>query len=254
MLCCAGRRLPVTHERVERRNRNKTTVDFEMLAQRLARIRATVAVRAERHETARHPALYLVGHDLHVIRCGDVRPRPVGEALLQVALAGFLVRVQLVPSLHLERIAAQFIEARYRPNVARDAEILVKQFGRAEDLALKISRDIGVRLTLKTWPPVTHKIDPDIDEAMYALIEDLLFSQQLAKIGYVKGVGASTRSNPRKNLTGDPYFTSGYRVVLMIDRRPYSFEDLQTFNWENPISERIKRLTTDPQRDFDEQR
>jgi hypothetical protein len=116
----------------------------------------------------------------------------------------------------------------------------------------QISRDIGVRLTLKTWPPVTHKIDPDIDEAMYALIEDLLFSQQLAKIGYVKGVGASTRSNPRKNLTGDPYFTSGYRVVLMIDRRPYSFEDLQTFNWENPISGRIKRLTTDPQRDFDE--
>ncbi len=31
----------------------------------------------------------------------------------------------------------------------------------------QISRDIGVRFTFKTWPPVTHKIDPDIDEAMY---------------------------------------------------------------------------------------
>ncbi len=117
----------------------------------------------------------------------------------------------------------------------------------------QISRDIGVRFTLKAWPPVTHKIDPDIDDAMFALIEDLLYSQQLAKAGFVKGVGAATRSNPRQNLTGDPYFTSGYRVVLLLARRPFSFEDLQSFNWESPISDRIKRLTTDPQRDFDEQ-
>jgi hypothetical protein len=117
----------------------------------------------------------------------------------------------------------------------------------------QISRDIGVRFTLKVWPPVTHKIDPDIDDAMFALIEDLLYSQQLAKTGFVKGVGAATRSNPRQNLTGDPYFTAGYRVVLMLDRRPFSFEDLQSFNWESPISDKIKRLTTDPQRDFDEQ-
>jgi hypothetical protein len=87
----------------------------------------------------------------------------------------------------------------------------------------QISRDIGVRFTLKVWPPVTHKIDPDIDDAMFAIIEDLLYSQQLAKTGFVKGVGAATRSNPRQNLTGDPCFTSGYRVVLMLDRRPYSF-------------------------------
>jgi hypothetical protein len=116
----------------------------------------------------------------------------------------------------------------------------------------QISRDIGVRFTLKVWPPVTHKIDPDIDDAMFAIIEDLLYSQQLAKTGFVKGVGAATRSNPRQNLTGDPYFTSGYRVVLMLDRRPFSFEDLQSFNWESPISDRIKRLTTSPQQDFDE--
>ena len=117
----------------------------------------------------------------------------------------------------------------------------------------QISRDIGVRFTLKVWPPVTHKIDSDIDDAMFALIEDLLYSQQLAKTGFVKGVGAAPRSNPRQNLTGDPYFTSGFRVVLLIDRRPFSFEDLQNFNWENPISDKIKRLTIDPQRDFDEQ-
>ena len=54
----------------------------------------------------------------------------------------------------------------------------------------QISRDIGVKFTNEIWPPVTHEIDPDIDEAMFALIEDLIYSQQLAKGGWVKGVGS----------------------------------------------------------------
>jgi hypothetical protein len=100
---------------------------------------------------------------------------------------------------------------------------------------------------------VTHKIDPDIDEAMYAFMEDLIYSQQLAKTGWVKGVGAATRSKPRHNLTGDPYFTAGLRAVLMFDRRPYSFTEIQRFDWEeSAVSTKLKRLTIDQQQDFDE--
>jgi hypothetical protein len=117
----------------------------------------------------------------------------------------------------------------------------------------QISRDIGVRTTFKTWPPVTHKIDPDIDEARISLIEDLIYSQQLAKTGWVKGVGAADRRTPRFNLTGDPYFTDGYRAVLVFDRRPRSFMEIDQFDWEQPISNRIERLETDQQPDFDEQ-
>jgi hypothetical protein len=118
----------------------------------------------------------------------------------------------------------------------------------------QISRDIGVRFTFQTWPPVTHKIDPDIDEAMYALIEDLAYSQQLAKIGWVKGVGVATRSKPRHNLTKDPYFTAGLRAVLMFDRRPYSFKEIQRFDWEkSAASTRLKRLETGLQLDLDMQ-
>ena len=117
----------------------------------------------------------------------------------------------------------------------------------------QISRDIGVRLTLKTWPPVTHKIDPDIDEAMYALIEDLIYSQQIAKIGYVKGVGAATRLKPRHNLTGDPYFTNGYRAVLVFDSRPRSFIEIENFDWEQPVSYQLKRLTVDQPGDLEEE-
>ena len=118
----------------------------------------------------------------------------------------------------------------------------------------QISRDIGVRFTFKTWPPVTHKIDPDIDEAMYALLEDLIYSQQVGKAGWVKGVGAATRSKPRKNLTGDPYFTAGYRSVILFGDRPYSFAEIESFGWESPLSMRLKRMETDLQQDFDEHR
>jgi hypothetical protein len=118
----------------------------------------------------------------------------------------------------------------------------------------QISRDIGVRFTFKTWPPVTHKIDPDIDEAMYALLEDLVYSQQIAKTGWVKGVGKATRSKPRHNLTGDPYFTAGLRAVLMFDRRPHSFMEIKSFDWEeSAVSTKLKRLTIDQQQDFDGQ-
>ena len=115
----------------------------------------------------------------------------------------------------------------------------------------QISRDIGVRFTFKNWPPVTHKIDSDVDEARYALAEDLAYSQQLARVGYVKGVSTATRSKPRHNLTGDAYFTDGYRLVLMFDHRPRSFHEIERFDWEDPVSSRLRRLSIDNQSDFD---
>jgi hypothetical protein len=98
----------------------------------------------------------------------------------------------------------------------------------------QVSRDIGVRFTTKARPPVTHKIDPDIDEARHALIEDLLFSQILAKIGFVKGVGRATPSKPRRNLTGDPYFTDGLRAVLILDAGPIPLNQITELDWEHP--------------------
>ena len=67
----------------------------------------------------------------------------------------------------------------------------------------QISRDIGSRLTIHTPTLTTHKIDPDVDEARDALMEDMAYSQSLAKMGLVEGVGAAARSAPRENLT-DP--------------------------------------------------
>jgi hypothetical protein len=79
----------------------------------------------------------------------------------------------------------------------------------------QISRDIGVRFTLKTWNLTTHKIDPDVDDARDYVIDDLMEAGRVSHIGYVAGAGAATRAAPRRNLTGDPYFTDGLRAVAV---------------------------------------
>ena len=96
----------------------------------------------------------------------------------------------------------------------------------------QISRDIGSRMTIHSPTFTTHKIDPDVDEAARALIEDLVYSQGLRAIGFVGGVGAATREAPRKNLTTDPYYTSGLRTVLLFDSEPTSLDEIEFLPWE----------------------
>jgi len=98
----------------------------------------------------------------------------------------------------------------------------------------QISRDIGIRFTSKTWNLMTHKIDPDVDETRGYIIFDLLNSEAIEKLGFVPGVGSALVSEPRENLTGDPYFTDGLRAVLIISHRPIPYSDFQFLNWEFP--------------------
>jgi len=96
----------------------------------------------------------------------------------------------------------------------------------------QISRDIGVRFTRKTI--TTHKIDANVDETREFLLENLAYSQSVAKIGYVGGVGPASIDTPRKNLTGDPYFTDGYRVVLWVSSIPVAIDDIEVLPWTDP--------------------
>ena len=98
----------------------------------------------------------------------------------------------------------------------------------------QISRDIGVRFTPRSPFLTTHKIDPDVDEAREYLLQDLLASQALAAIAYVTGVGVAARDAPRANLTGDPYFTDGLRLVLFISDKPMDVAEVDYMAWEEP--------------------
>jgi len=89
----------------------------------------------------------------------------------------------------------------------------------------QISRDIGVRFTRKTI--TTHKIDPDVDETREFLLEDLAFSQGLRAFGYMGGVGPAPYDEPRGNLTGDPYFTDGRRVIMWLSGEPVGVDEIE---------------------------
>jgi hypothetical protein len=97
----------------------------------------------------------------------------------------------------------------------------------------QISRDIGVRFASN--PPffVTHTIEPDVDDARSYLVQDLLASEYLHAVGWLKGVGRARPDHPRANLTGDPYFTDGMRAVMILSSKPASEDEIELLNWDS---------------------
>jgi hypothetical protein len=89
-----------------------------------------------------------------------------------------------------------------------------------------------VRFTTKTI--TTHKIDPDVDETREYLLENLAYAQSVKKFGYVGGVGKVPMDQPKGNLTGDPWFSDGYRLVIWVSSQPMSLEEVEILEWRNP--------------------
>ena len=98
----------------------------------------------------------------------------------------------------------------------------------------QISRDVGVRMTFKTWPPFTHKISPAVDEAREYLAENFAISNSVAEFGFVGGVGAAPPTEPKENLTGDPYFTDGLRAVFILSEKPTPINKIKLLRWDWP--------------------
>lgn len=93
------------------------------------------------------------------------------------------------------------------------------------------STRLGGRFAEKEPAEVTSPINPKVDEARYALAQDLAYSQALIKIGFTRGAGQS-----QSTLTGEAsdvhYTTDGLRVVLIFGDRPASLEEIDFFDWE----------------------
>jgi len=92
------------------------------------------------------------------------------------------------------------------------------------------SRDIGVRLTTRTI--ATHKIDPDVDDARWYLMQEMFYSQSLRRFAFAMGVGAAPPDNPRVNFTGDPYWTDGLRLVMWLSNEPVNYQKVENERWE----------------------
>jgi hypothetical protein len=95
----------------------------------------------------------------------------------------------------------------------------------------QVSRDIGVKVTSKSPSLTTHVIDPVVDESREYLFHSLLQSEAVSKFAFVKGVGAATIDEPRENLTGDPYFTDGMRLVMWLSRAPVPPHEALDLGW-----------------------
>ena len=74
----------------------------------------------------------------------------------------------------------------------------------------------------------TPRVEPDVDEARNDVVQDLFYSQSLAKLGFVKGAvppdGASSS-----------YRTDGLRTVLVFGSNAVSLAEVDFFDWERLV-------------------
>ncbi|RKZ48739.1 MAG: hypothetical protein DRQ48_01505 [Gammaproteobacteria bacterium] len=98
----------------------------------------------------------------------------------------------------------------------------------------QISRDDGIKLSGRLRPPTTHVIDPDMDDARFYLLQDILQGQEVRQIGFVKGHKPATYDNPHYNAENDFYFTDGLRAVFFMSDEPTKISAVKLLDWELP--------------------
>src|SRR5207253_6549719 len=125
-------------ERLQRGDGHEIAIDLEEVAQLGARVGAAEAVGAEHTVAAvfRDEGTDLVGKGFDVVgRCNDRSGRTLVEALGDVGDARLGLRMQHVPAIGREAVAAQLGEARRAPYIGRDAPVFFEQLSRRLDLA-----------------------------------------------------------------------------------------------------------------------
>ncbi len=71
----------------------------------------------------------------------------------------------------------------------------------------------------------------DVDEARNVLVQDLMYSGGLAKLGFVTGVGPASPSQTRVTFEGASFYTDGLRALLFFAIRPLSLSDVEFLDW-----------------------
>ncbi len=105
----------------------------------------------------------------------------------------------------------------------------------------QVSRDIGVKTTWLSPTFTTHVIDPNIDEAREHLLQSLLVVGVVEWFGFAAGIPPATAENPVRNLTQDPYFTDGLRLVAQVSgARTIPLENVVFLEWRNSVDPMLK--------------
>lgn len=95
-----------------------------------------------------------------------------------------------------------------------------------------VSRDIGSDLRVRKYWFVAQEIDPNIDETRDYIVEDIVLSNNVSKLGMVRGVPPATSDNPHYNLSRLPWWTDGRRAVFFFTDEQVQLDDLIILPWE----------------------
>lgn len=98
---------------------------------------------------------------------------------------------------------------------------------------ISTTRDVGTDVD-KVKDFLTKKIDPDLNETSSFLIEDMVLSQNVNKIGFIGKLPPSSKDNPRKNYKDQVWWFDGLWAVLLFDDKPNSLSDITFYNWDFP--------------------
>ena len=158
----------------------------------------------------------------------------------------------------LPDIAAALVRRSYRRD-AQTVDALQHVFGRGPDVVLRKQAQAGAPSTwLRLWlapirfqgrpiflvqagRPVGGRFVPrgakglvlheDVDEARNLLVQDMMYSGGLAKLGFITGVTPASMTQPRTTFGGARYYTDGLRATLFLATRPLSLADVELLDW-----------------------
>jgi hypothetical protein len=162
-------------------------------------------------------------------------------------------------------IGAALVRRHYRRD-ARESDLAQRVFGREPDFVMRKQAQAGAPSTwIRGWlapfrfqgQPVyvaqvgrpvggrfaprseTHlKLHENVDEARNLLIQDLMYSGGLDKLGFAYGVGEASPARPRATLDGATYYTDGLRAVVFFTTRPRSLSDVDLLDWAPYLDKR----------------
>lgn len=87
----------------------------------------------------------------------------------------------------------------------------------------------------------------DVDEARNLLVQDLLYSGGLTKLGFVEGAGTIGVSQPSGSFGATPYHTDGLRAVMFFTTRPRALSDVQILDWvPEPVRSEVRASVERP--------
>ncbi|OLL27995.1 hypothetical protein BTH42_29855 [Burkholderia sp. SRS-W-2-2016] len=158
----------------------------------------------------------------------------------------------------IDNIGAAFVRRGYH-NYKHDFDFAQRLYGREPDIVLRKREPVGAPATrLRGWlapvrfrgqavyvaqigrpvggrftsgEPASGALQADVDEARNLLVQDMVYSGGLERLGFVYGVGPVPASHPRTTLDGSSWHTDGLRAVLFFATRPLGLADVEFLDW-----------------------